>query len=70
MLTLTVYDLNRAQLDELKESFYEQYLQECVELDPEDEHLQPQDIPDTLIFEHYDGIIFSPDDFWCTCGED
>ena len=70
MLTLTVYDLNRAQLDELKESFYEQYLQECVELDPEDEHLQPQDIPDTLIFEHYDGIMFSPDDFWSSCGED
>lgn len=70
MLTLTVYDLNRAQLDELKESFYEQYLQECAELDPEDEHLLPQDIPDELIFEHYDGIMFSPDDFWCTCGED
>ena len=70
MLMLTVYDLNRAQLDELKESFYEQYLQECVELDPEDEYLQPQDIPNELIFEHYDGIMFSPDDFWCTCEED
>ena len=67
---LTVQDLSREQLVELKEAFFEQYLQECAEDDPEDKHIQPEGIPDTLIFEHYDGIMFSPDDFWCSCGED
>ena len=30
----------------------------------------PEQIPDDIIFEHYDGVCFVPDDFCCTAGQD
>ena len=44
------------------------------DLRPEDNLLDditfPEQIPDDIIFEHYDGVCFVPDDFCCTAGQD
>jgi hypothetical protein len=60
----TVQDLNEDELDELRESYY-------YELDDEgeDEILECindySDITDEFLFEHYEGVMFSEDDFCC-----
>lgn len=56
---MSVYDLNRSQLDSLRWAmFYE---------DGSDEVLEgienPYDITDNMIFSHYDGVYFVEDDF-------
>ena len=30
--------------------------------------LCPSDIPDSVIYQHYEGYDFVPDDFFCSCG--
>lgn len=61
----SVYDLTRDQLEELKQAY-------AVQLHNDDiswgELADAQEIPDDIILEHYDGISFTNDDFFCTAG--
>ena len=59
-----VRDLSRDQLNELKQS-YKMQLEEDGDFSYE-ELVNAENIPDDVIFEHYDGIIFTDDDFFCT----
>lgn len=56
---MDVRELNEEQLDELKWTYF--YDMESWEYE------YPWDIPDDVIFNHYDGIDFVDDDFSCTC---
>lgn len=66
---MTVRELNREQLDELKQTYACQ-LRDCGE-DEEVIGISYQElvdalrIPDEVIFEHYDDIWFVEDDFFC-----
>ena len=65
---MTVYDLNREQLNELKQS----YLCQLVDTGDIDEIaygdlIESENIPDEIIFDHYNGITFTEDDFFCSC---
>jgi hypothetical protein len=70
---MTVRELNREQLDELKQ-IYACQLRDCGE-DEEVMGISYQEFvdalrtPDEVIFEHYDGICFVEDDFFCGKGE-
>lgn len=55
-----VQDLTREQLDELKCNFFWQDETQDI---LEGEYTFPEQIPDEIIFEHYDGVCFSADDF-------
>ena len=59
----TVYDLNEEELNELRETYYYQLL------DSDEDVLEnydwAADIPNEVIYNHYDGISFTEDDFWC-----
>lgn len=62
-----VYELSREQIEELKFAYFYQLL----ETDPEvlegiDNFLG---IPDDVIYEHYEGIGFVDEDFFCTCDD-
>lgn len=59
-----VQDLNREELDELKESYFDQLTEEDEEICGDD-IMSFEQIPDSVIFEHYDGITFMEDDFFC-----
>ena len=65
---LTVHDLTPDQLDELKHNFFwgdeSGPLFNSLGLPV----LFPGDIPDSVIFDHYAGYMFSNDDFCCTAG--
>lgn len=71
---MTVRDLNREQLNELKETYATQ-LAECGE-DKEVLGISYQaladvtEIPDEVIFNHYEGMTFTEDDFFCSVGKD
>ena len=58
----TVYDLNRAELEELKDSFFW-----SDEVDDEilEGYSCPYEIPDDIIYSHFDGIGFVDEDFIC-----
>ncbi len=60
---LTVYDLSADQMEELKSSFFWQDETQDI---LEDDFTSPDQIPDEIIFEHYDGVFFSEDDFCCS----
>lgn len=62
---MVVQDLNRQQIDELKESYAVQLKQDGISWE---ELSEAYEIPDEIIFEYYDGIVFTLDDFFC--GED
>ena len=55
-----VQDLTREQLNELKHSFFWQDETQDI---LEGEYTSPKQIPDEIIFEHYDGVCFSAADF-------
>lgn len=57
----TVKELSRSELDELKQS----YLFDTVENPSYGEIADSINITDSVIFEHYTGYRFSDDDFWC-----
>lgn len=60
-----VQDLTQEQLDELKESyFWQDETQDILQ----GAYTSPEQIPNDIIFEHYDGICFVDDDFYCTAG--
>ena len=65
---MTVYDLNREQLNELKEIYATQLAETDQEVIGYEGLASATEIPDELIFNHYKGIIFSDDDFFCSCG--
>lgn len=65
---MTVYELNRNQLDELKSHYF--WSEETANI-PKLDHLGrpalfPGDIPDAVIYKYYIGIDFVNDDFFCT----
>lgn len=62
----TVYDLTPEELNELKESFFWQDETQDI---LEGAYTSPEEIPDEIIFEHYSGLCFVDDDFFCNvCG--
>lgn len=59
----TVYELSREELDELKEAY-------IIQLNEDGgtsygELLAAHEMPDDIILEHYAGIGFVDDDFFC-----
>lgn len=58
----TVQDLSHDELNELKSSFF--YQDETQDIN-EGTFSTPEDIPDKIIFEHYDGVCFVEEDFFC-----
>lgn len=54
----SVYDLNEDELDELRESLFDQ---------PDSEEIfgSVDNITDEILFEHYEDVYFVDDDFWC-----
>lgn len=61
---MTVRDLSRDQLDELKQV----YVTEMTGNPSYMELADASNIPDGVIYRHYDGVHFVPDDFWCSTG--
>lgn len=60
---MTVHELSREQLDELKAAyFWSDEYKGCFY-----PHFLTGDIPDSVIFEEYSGITFVNDDFCCSC---
>ena len=58
----TVYDLTPEEMEELKESyFWQDETQDILE----DAFNSPDEIPDSIIQEHYSGVMFANDDFFC-----
>ena len=51
----TVRDLSHAELDELRESYFDQ---------PDSDEIF-DDITDEILFQHYEGILFVAEDFFC-----
>lgn len=66
---MTVRDLNKEQLDELKQTYTTQLIETDEEVIGYEGLTNTTDIPDEVIFNHYNGIIFSEDDFFCSCGK-
>lgn len=58
---MNVRDLNRNQLDQLKWDYF--YQLENTNNDILEDIVLYTEIPDEVIFEHYDGINFVQDDF-------
>ena len=65
---MTVRELSRDQLNELKQA-YAARLAETGEEISYGELVEATEIPDDVIFNHYDGILFTDDDFFCSCGK-
>lgn len=59
----SVYDLSPTEMEELRQSYFYQLQNESPEI------LQgitdPEQIPDDIIQEHYSGVSFVDDDFFC-----
>jgi len=74
---MTVSELNREQLDELKRNYYSQlvnegYFAEVMNVDIDEPSYEMlvnvnEYISDEFILENYDGITFTEDDFFCSC---
>lgn len=56
----TVYDLSADEFSELKSNYFWE-LMDTGECDVD----WPDDIPDDVIYAHYEGISFVDDDFFC-----
>ena len=65
---MTVRELSGDQLNELKQTYTAQ-LAETGEEISYGELVESTEIPDDVIFNHYDGILFTDDDFFCSCGK-
>lgn len=67
---MTVYELSRDQLVELKQSYLEEYLDHWADKDETISYGDLMDadelIPDETIFELYEDTIFTDDDFFCS----
>ena len=62
-----VQDLSRDELNELKSNFF--YQDETQDIN-EGTFSTPEEIPDAIIFEHYDGVCFVKEDFFCNIKDD
>lgn len=62
---MSVHDLSRNELDELKQTYFDQLCDtgEIEDVCPDATFYT--DIPDDIIFDHYEGIEFVTDDFFC-----
>ena len=65
---MNVRELNRNQLNELKEHYLTQKLYNENKDVSYGELLESHNISDSVIFDEYDGINFYNDDFTCTSG--
>lgn len=65
----TVHDLSHEQLNELKQAYVCQLYEDgdVLESPSYNELVDSQQIPDGVIFEHYDGVSFTDDDFLLLC---
>ena len=54
----SVNELNESELNELRNSLYWELVNEGEEIDEEN-------INNNMLFEHYEGICFVEDDFFC-----
>ena len=63
---MSVHELDAEQFDELKSDYFWQLFDE--DEDVLNGALCPSDIPDSVIYKHYEGYDFVPDDFFCSCG--
>lgn len=63
----TVYELNRAELTELKEQYLTNYLLEVENRTPSTMEIVIVDtlIDDGTIHENYEGMLFEEEDFFC-----
>lgn len=75
----TVKDLSREELDELKETYFWQLQDDDDEVlwainNSDEKDIEgindPSEIPDSVIINHYDGITFVEDDFFCNQTEE
>lgn len=60
---MDVHELTRDQLNELKQAYF--WGDETMDLVPDDA-VCPEDIPDEIIFAHWEGTVFVEDDFFST----
>ena len=60
--TRTVRDLSRDELNELKEAYDTQLKNDGISYG---ELAESHEIPDDIIFNHYEGVIFTKNDFFC-----
>ena len=61
-----VHDLTKDELDELRWPYY----WELVDSGEDDGIDYADDIPDDVLFDHYDGIGFVDDDFFCNLNKE
>ena len=66
---MTVYELTRDQLNELKSAYFWSEDYKNVDNSAGLPCLFPLDIPDAVIYNMYNGYDFVPDDFFCTAGQ-
>lgn len=64
---MTVHELNRDQLDQLKNALFWSDDPETAEI-LDDDIIVPEQIPDDIVFQHFAGISFVEDDFFCNEG--
>ena len=64
---MTVKELNRDQLHELKQAYYSELMGVNIN-EPSYEMIASIDeyVSDEFIYEHYDGYSFTEDDFFCS----
>lgn len=62
----TVYDLTPEQFDELRTAFFWSDEPEALEILEQSGITAPEEIPNDVIFHHYEGVCFVDDDFSCT----
>jgi hypothetical protein len=61
----TVYELKHDELNELKQSYVTEQADKRGEGISYGELADSENIPNDVIFNHYNGIVFSNDDFFC-----
>lgn len=67
---MTVRELNRDQLTELKQRMVDDEINEAEGRSASyGELAEAESVPDEKVFEKYEGIRFSNDDFSCTAGK-
>lgn len=67
---MTVRELNRDQLTELKQRMIDDEIYEKEGRGASyGELAEAESVPDEKVFERYDGIEFAEDDFFCTAGK-
>lgn len=57
---MNVRELNENQLGELKSKYF---------YDVENEYEYVDEVPNELVYEYFDGICFTEDDFCCSAGQ-